>query len=156
MNLHKIASGVISAVNPMEWIVVISSNGYTTGSDGKRVPSYLPGILASAQVQQLTGRDLRQLEMMNIQGSDRKVYITGFVDAITRLTKSGGDLIVRFDESVWLTTHVLEQWPSWCAVSVTMQIDSALAQAAVSSAKQIFLPIGLDYSQGPMGSQYGM
>jgi hypothetical protein len=63
---------------------------------------------------------------------------------------------VRFDESVWLTTHVLEQWPSWCAVSVTMQVDSALVQAAVSSARGIALPIGLDFSQGPIGSQYGI
>lgn len=124
MNLHKVASNVINAVNPNQLIQVNSSNGYTTNAAGKQVPSYLPPVYAYGQVQELTGRDLRQLDMLNIQGSSRKIYITGSIDAITRINKTGGDLIVLRDNSVWLTTHVLEMWPSWCVVSVTLQDGS--------------------------------
>lgn len=146
MNLHKVVAGVIHAVNPQQPILVQASNGYTTGKDGKRTPAYLPGVIATAQVQQLTTRDLRQLEALNIQGSERKLYISGEIDAIIRLSKSGGDLIVLLDSSVWLTTHVLEQWPDWCAVSIVLQMDSAVTAQAIASATQSGF-FSLDFSQ---------
>ena len=121
MNLHKIASGIINSVNPNELIQVQASSGYATGPDGRRTPQYLASVQAYGQVQQLTGRDLRQLEMLNITGSERKIYITGNLDAITRMSKTGGDVIVRSDNTVWLTTHVLELWPDWVSVSVVLQ-----------------------------------
>lgn len=121
VNLHKIASNVINAVNPNTLIQVQASSGYTKGVGGKRTPTYLPAVQAYGQVQQLTSRDLRQLEMLNLQGSERKIYISGSIDAITRINKTGGDLITMTDNTVWLTTHVLEQWPDWVAVSVVLQ-----------------------------------
>ena len=124
MNLHKIVSGVIHAVNPNQLIQVQASNGYTIGKDGRRTPTYLAPVQAYGQVQQLTGRDLRQLEMLNIQGSERKIYITGSIDAITRVNRTGGDIIVLSDNTVWLTTHVIEQWPDWCSVAVILQNGS--------------------------------
>lgn len=124
MNLHQIASNVINAVNPNQTIQVEASKGYTRGPDGKRTPTYLPPVQATGQVQQLTGRDLRQLEGLNIQGSERKIYITGSIDAITRISRTGGDIVRLQDGTVWLTTHVLEMWPDWCAVSVVLQDGS--------------------------------
>jgi hypothetical protein len=124
LNLHKIASAYINAVNPNQLIQVQASSGYTTGRDGRRTPQYLPPVQAYGQVQELTGRELRQLEMLNITGSMRKIYITGNLDAITRMSRTGGDVIVLSDNSVWLTTHVLEQWPDWVACSVTLQNGS--------------------------------
>jgi hypothetical protein len=124
MNLHKIVSNVINAVNPNQVVQVQASNGYTRGPDGKRTPTYHPAVQAYCQVQQLTGRDLRQLEMLNIQGSMRKIYITGSIDAITRMNRTGGDIVTLADNTVWLTTMILEQWPDWCAVSVTLQNGS--------------------------------
>lgn len=82
------------------------------------------GTLVTAQVQQLTTRDLRQLDALNIQGSHRKIYVNGSVQAIVRVAQRGGDLIVTQDGRTWLTTQVLEQWVDWCAVSVALQDDT--------------------------------
>ena len=66
--------------------------------------------------------DLRQLEGLNIQGSMRTIYLNGEVDAIIRINVKGGDIITLQDGSVWLTTHILEQWDvGWCKISITLQ-----------------------------------
>jgi hypothetical protein len=124
MNLHQIASGAIAAVNPFQPVTIQTSTGATVNADGTRMPTYAPASTVSGQVQQLTTRDLRQLEALSIQGSSRKIYLNGEVDAIVRVSQKGGDLITLPDGSIWLTTAVLEQWPDWVAVSVTLQDGS--------------------------------
>lgn len=122
MNLHGIVSGAIGAVNPhTPGVVLKASAGYTTATSGKRTPLYdtFPGLVA--QVQQLTTKDLRQLESLNIQGSQRAIYLYGVVQAIVRVAQKGGDLLILPDGTTWLTTAVLEQWPDWCKVAVTLQ-----------------------------------
>lgn len=129
MNLHQTVSGAISAVNPFQPVTVQLSTGYRTAPNGKRTPTYNPPVTVSGQVQELTTRDLRQLEGLNQQGSMRAIYLNGSVDAIVRLNQEGGDLITLQDNSVWLTTQVLERWDvGWCKVSVTLQIDKPNAQ----------------------------
>lgn len=124
MNLHGIVAGAISAVNPMVPVTVQASTGYVTGADGKRTPTYAAPVAANGQVQELTTRDLRQLDGLNVQGSMRAIYLDGFVSGAVRVTKQGGDLITFEDGSVWLTTNVLEQWPDWVKVAVTLQNGS--------------------------------
>ena len=125
MNLHTIASGAIAAVNPFQAVVIRTSTGAVVNPDGTRTPSYAAPVTVSGQVQQLTTRDLRQLEALSIQGSSRKVYLNGEVDAIVRVSQKGGDLLTLQDGSIWLTTHVLEQWDvGWCAVACTLQDGS--------------------------------
>lgn len=121
MNLHGIVSGYISAVNPQETVVVEISDGYETAADGLRSPKYLPPELMLAQVQALQFRDIQQLDGLNIQGTQRKMYFYGEIDGLVRVDNKGGDLITRSDGSVWLVTLVLEQWPDWCSVAVTLQ-----------------------------------
>lgn len=124
MDLHGIASGVIGAVNPNVSATLRISNGYTTQADGKQVPVYLPDKIVKAQVQALTTKDLRQLDALNVQESQRTIYLRGEVDAIQRVKQKGGDLIVLKDGTIWLTTALLEAWPDWCRVSVTLQNGS--------------------------------
>lgn len=124
MNMHGIVSGKIARVNPLQTIGVQLSTGYTTGADGSRVPSYAEPVYVTAQVQELSTKDLRHLANLNIQGSQRKVYVNGEIDAIIRFTKKGGDIITLQDGSIWLTTTVLEQWPDWCSISITLQDGS--------------------------------
>ena len=126
MNLHRIVSTVISAVNPNQMITVQTSAGYITNPDGTLVPQYSPAFDRLAQVQELTSRDLRQLDALNIQGSMRTVYLNGEVDGIIRISKKGGDLItLQRDGSIWLTTAVLEQWDTgWCKLAITLQTDA--------------------------------
>ena len=125
MNLHGIVAGYVGSINPNVPVTLQVSIGSVTANDGSRSPSYgtpIAGLVA--QVQELTTRDLRQLERLNIQGSTRKIYLNGEVDAIIRVSQKGGDLITMADGSIYLTTMVLEQWPDWCAVSVTLQNGS--------------------------------
>lgn len=76
----------------------------------------------SGDVQELSQRDLRQLEGINVQGSQRSIYLNGIVSGVVRVTQQGGDLITLQDGSVWLTTSVLERWDvGWVKVSVTLQ-----------------------------------
>ena len=124
MNMHGIVAGKIAAVNPFQNVQVQLSAGYTTASDGSRAPSYQLPIVVPAQVQELTTQDLRQLDGLNIQGSMRSIYFPGTVSGVMRFAQTGGDLVTTQDGNVWLTTAVLENWPDWCKVSVTLQNGS--------------------------------
>lgn len=121
MNLHGIVSGAIGAVNPNGPLVLDISTGYTSNPDKSRTPTYAAPVSVTGQVQALTLKDLRQLDFLNIQGSEQAIYFFGEVDAIRRVSKKGGDLVQTRDGRLWLTTQVLEQWPDWCKVSVTLQ-----------------------------------
>lgn len=125
MNLHAIVSGAIGAVNPSQPITIQSSTGYTTNPDGRRVPSYAAPVTVSAQVQDLTSRDLRQLDGLNIQGSQKTIYCNGSIKGIVRLTQNGGDLVTLVDGTLWLTTVVLEEWADWCKIAITQQVIPA-------------------------------
>lgn len=124
MNLHAVASPLIGAVNPHQPATVRVSTGYTTAPGGARTPQYQTFTGVTAQVQQLSTSDLRQLDMLNVQGSQRKVYVNGEIDAILRFAQKGGDLITLQDGTVWLTSAVIERWPDWCAVACTLQAGS--------------------------------
>jgi hypothetical protein len=121
MNLFGITANKIAVVNPMQNVAVQLSTGNVTNADGSRTPSYATPIVVQAQVQELTHRDLRQLDALNIQGSSRTIYFPGPVAGAVRWTQQGGDLITFTDGSVWLTTAVLEQWSTFTKVSVTLQ-----------------------------------
>jgi len=123
MNLHQIVAPAISVVNPFQPATIQFSMGYSTNPDGSRTPKYSPPVAISAQVQELKVRDLWHLQGLGMTGSTRKIYVNGEIDAIERVSEKGGDLITAQDGHVWLTTSVLEQWPDWCCVSVTLQTD---------------------------------
>ena len=121
MNLHAIVRGAITSVNPDITVTVQTSLPYATTPAGKRVPAYAAPVTLTAQVQALTTTDLRKLDGLNIQGSMRKIYFPGTISAVSRFSQKGGDLVTLPDGTVYLTTAVLEQWPDWVAVAVTMQ-----------------------------------
>lgn len=128
MNLQSIAVGPISVVNPQMPLSVQISTGNTINPDGTVTPTYLPAISGvSGQVQNLTYKDLQQLEGLNLQGLRRAIYINGLTQANVRVTQQGGDLVTTPDGNVWLVAQVLELWPDWCKVAVTLQNDPAVA-----------------------------
>lgn len=125
MNLHGIASGAISAVNPMTPITVQVNQGYQTGTSGRRQPTFgTPITGVSAQVQSETFNSLSQKDGTIVQGLRRVIYVTGLIQAALRFTQQGGDLVTFPDGSVWLTEQVLELWPDWCKIAVTLQNGS--------------------------------
>lgn len=120
MNLHGIVRGAITAVNPDVTVAISESTGYTTSADFEQIPTYNT-FPAQAQIQALTGKDLKQLDGMNLNGTLRAIYFYGDVEAIVRVMRKGGDLITDSNNNVWLVHQVLETWPDWCKVAVTLQ-----------------------------------
>ena len=124
MNLHQIASGAIGAVNPFVPISIQVSTGSSINAAGQRTPTYAPAVVKPGQLQALTFRDITQMEGLNLQGTQKAVYINGHVAGLVRVLNKGGDLITFPDGSVWLVTLVLEHWPNWTKCAVTLQDGS--------------------------------
>ena len=131
LNLHAIASRVIGIVNPKILVIVRVSTGYTTEPDGSRSPTYDDVYDVPAQIQSLSQGDLRQIDSLNIQGVQRAIYLYGKIDGLNRPEQKGGDLIVYPENrsdwpfgTTWKVVQVMEQWPSWCKVAVTQQMDA--------------------------------
>lgn len=127
MNLHGLARGGVGAVNPFIDADFKSSTGYTTQADGIRVPTYAEPVTVSVQVQSLTYRDLMQVDGLNLNGTKRAIYLTGTANGVVRLTQAGGDIFTISsgpNAGVWLVAMVLEQWPDWAKVAVTLQNEA--------------------------------
>lgn len=120
MNLHGLVRGVVTSVNPDVTVALSESTGYTTSADFKQVPSYVT-FPVGAQFQALTGKDLRQLDGMNLNGFMKAIYLFGDVEATLRVVRKGGDVITDSNNNIWLVNQVLETWPDWCKVAVTLQ-----------------------------------
>lgn len=125
MNLHGVAGSVVGAVNPPVQLRFLQSNGYATAADGTRTPAYLPPVLICGQVQPLTYKDLVQTEGLNLNGVRKAIYIGATVNGVVRAAMKGGDVFVTPDSYVWLVNVVLEAFPSWTKVAVTLQDDGA-------------------------------
>lgn len=124
MNLHAIAAGPISAVNPFILGTVSFSTGSTENPDGTRTPTYTVIPNMRLQVQPVTWRDLQQLEGLNLQGTRVKIYVFGRIDGLVRNTMQGGDLITipsGVNAGVYLVAQTLEQWPDWASCAATLQ-----------------------------------
>lgn len=131
MNLHAIAGPAVAVVNPFVDVTVRLSSGYDTLPSGRRVPTYDEVTGVPAQIQALSFGDLQKLDGLNIQGERRKIYLSGRFDSLSRERQTGGDLVVYPDGNTWpygtrwLIVQVLEQWPDWCSVAVTQQVEEA-------------------------------
>lgn len=124
MNLHAIVAPIISAVNPLIPVGVQISTGFTTNADFTKTPSYAPSVTVMAQVQPLSGRDLRQIEGLNLQGTLKAIYLNGEIDGVVRVQLKGGDLITLPDNSVWLVSQDLESWnmtAGWTKAIIVLQ-----------------------------------
>ena len=124
MDLHGIVTPVINAVNPEIAAVLKVSTGSTRSTDGSRVPTYAADASITVQVQSLTYKDIQQIDGLNLQGTRRAIYARGEINGLVRSENKGGDLIVvasGVNAGTWLVAMVLEQWPDWCKVAVTLQ-----------------------------------
>jgi hypothetical protein len=125
MNLHGIASGAIGSVNPHIPITIKISNGYTTDANYIQQPQYTT-INTVGQIQPLSASDLKRLESLNIQSVDQKVFLSGNYEGIFRQLGKGGDILTfaygNNTPQDYLVTTVLERWPEWCSLGVTMQV----------------------------------
>ncbi len=127
MNLHGIVSGYIGAVNPPTFCTLMLSSGNTTQPDGTRTPEYQTVYNISVDVQALSYTDLMKIGGLNIEGTRRKLYLNGSLQGVDRQAVKGGDLVIMPNlpdfpgPTTWLVIQVLEFWPDWCSVAVTLQ-----------------------------------
>ena len=122
MNLHGFVSGALAAVTPPVPATVQQSAGYTTAADGTQVPAYTT-ITTTADVQALSGGDIQRLNGLNVQGVTQKAYLNGNFEGVFRVFGKGGDLL-KINGRTYLVAAVLERWPDWCCVALTMQTDT--------------------------------
>lgn len=121
MDLRGLANGVSSTVNPNQTVRVSRSTGYTIGAGRKQVPSYAAPVEGPGQVQALDGKDLQQLDGLNIQGTIRVIYLRGALAGVIRPDGTGGDLVETADGQTWLVVKVLESWPTWTKAAIVLQ-----------------------------------
>jgi hypothetical protein len=110
MNLHGIASGYVSSVNP--WITgsYQKSTGSAADANFERQPTYAAAVPLMIQMQAMTSGDLRQVSGLNLNGELRAMYCNGAIEGVDRPQSLGGDLITLPDASIWLVAKVLENW----------------------------------------------
>lgn len=125
MNLHGIVRGAIQSVNPDIPVVVRRSVGATQDASGRSIPGYAAPVQVMGQKQELTGKDIFRLQGQNVQGVDCKMYLNGNIEGLIRADGRGGDLL-EFEGRVYLVKSVLERWPDWCSLALTMQLDQPI------------------------------
>lgn len=122
MDLHAAVSGAIGAVNPFVSAQYLKSTGTTTNPDGSRTPSYAAPVDVSIQKQELSFKELQQVQNLNLQGIMRSIYMEGAAYGVYRVAGTGGDKFVIGDQT-WLVVAVPELWPDWCKVIVQLQVN---------------------------------
>ncbi len=125
VNLRAAVNAQTRAINPNVSATLSQSTGSILKPGGVRVPTYSTTAIV-LQVQALSFGDLQQLDGLNIQGVRRAVYANGAIAGLIRAAQKGGDIITfspgQFPEGdTWLCVHVLEQWPNWCKIAITLQ-----------------------------------
>lgn len=120
MNLHGLARSAIATVNPETPVTIRSSTGYTTAADGSQMPTYTT-LSTTGQRQALSGGDIMRLNNLNVQGVTEKMYLNGNHEGVFRVLGKGGDLMT-FGGKTYLVSAVLERWPDWCCVALTLQV----------------------------------
>lgn len=124
MNLSAIVQGNVDTVTPRVPLTLRISEPPTVDSNYKPVPQYAT-YSVTGQIQAMQYKDLMQISSLNLNGTRRKIYLYGVVEAVVRALNKGGDLITDPDGNVWLVALVLEQWAKdWCSVAVTLQDGS--------------------------------
>jgi hypothetical protein len=129
LNLHGMVRGAITSSNSDIPITYLQSTGNTVSDTGKSTPSYAAPVTIMGQVQPVTGSQIRKYSFLQAQGTYKSVHLYGDIEAIQRVSNSGGDLL-QFPivpggpVYTWLVSKVDETWNTgWCRVIVTLQLD---------------------------------
>lgn len=120
MNLRGIANAISSVINPNVAAQILRSAGYTIGQGARQVPTYYDAESVFVQVQALDGKDLQQIDGLNIQGTVKAIFVQGVVKGASRPDGTGGD-IVMIGTQKWLVVKVLEGWSTWTKAAAVLQ-----------------------------------
>jgi hypothetical protein len=113
--------------NPNVCINWIQSTGCVTNNAGKRTPTFIT-LSVEAQIQALSTSDLEHTDGLNITNVMRTVYLYGNAAGVVRADNIGGDILVfpeipSSSNKNWLITKVVETWPEWSKVIVSLQVN---------------------------------
>lgn len=140
LNLHATVRAAIQTVNADVSATYLKSTGYTANAAGKQVPAYAAPVTVPIQVQPPSGKDLRHLEYLNVQGTTRALFLYNNPQAIVRVDARGGDLF-QFPQFTgapldkWLVVEDPETWDvgsngpaiatasGWSKLLVVLQTD---------------------------------
>ena len=125
MNLRGMVNKFTQNTNPNTVVTWKQSSGYKTNAAGKREPLFIT-LTVPAQIQALSTTDLNHTNGLNIVTMMRSVYMYGNALAVARTDQVGGDILLfpevpGTSDKTWLITTVVETWPDWCHVIVTLQ-----------------------------------
>ena len=122
MNLHAITSPYTRVVSPVTVGAVYVSAGQVKAADYTVGPAFTKYEPVAMDVQALSGRDLKQIDGVNLQGTLRSVYMNGNLEGLDRPAGKGGD-VLYFGGQWWLITMVLEPWDAngWTKIIATLQ-----------------------------------
>lgn len=125
MDIRALANSYTTRINDNLTINWVQATGYATDAAGHRVPT-TSTTAVQAQVQGVSGEDLKHIDGLNMQGVFRSVLMFGNVQGIERSKQRGGD-VLQFPEipgganSDWRVVSVMETWATWARVLVVMQ-----------------------------------
>lgn len=132
LNLHSAVRQVIPALNADITAYWYQSKGCLIGSDGRQQPAYQPAVTVQAQIQPPSGRDLKHIEYLQLQGVIRTVWMFSDPQAIVRVNAAGGDLLLfpqwaGAPNDTWLVAQMQESWNvdggGWSKVFAVLQTD---------------------------------
>lgn len=145
LNLHATVRQAINTVNKDITALYIASTGYNPNTAGRQVPLYGAGVSVKVQSQPPSGKDLKHMEFLNLQGTTRTIYIYSDPHAIARVSVKGGDLLqfrgfAGGPVEQWLVAAVAERWDvgqngliTFSGVGALTALNSLLSVTAVNS-----------------------
>lgn len=115
LNLHATVRQAINVVNKDITALLLPSTGYSNNSAGRQVPQYGTGVSVKVQSQPPSGKDLKHMEFLNLQGTTRTIFVYSNPHAIARVDVKGGDLLqfrgfAGAPVDNWLVAVVAERW----------------------------------------------
>jgi hypothetical protein len=120
MDIRTIANSCINTINPDISVTVKKATGYTIGAGAKQIPAYTT-YTGMAQLQALDGKELKQLDGLNINGTIKGIYLRGVLAGVIRPNQTGGD-IIQIGAETWLVVKVLEGWTDWTKCAIVLQV----------------------------------
>ena len=132
INLHAAVRGAIQSVNPDTFGWWYQSSGSVQNPDGRQVPAYGAPSPVRLQVQPPSGRDLKFIDLLQLQGVIRTVFMFSNPQGIVRVNQRGGDLLLFSQwrggpNDTWLVARPDEGWDvsegGWTKLFAVLQLD---------------------------------
>ena len=134
LSLHAAVRQVIPAVNadvPGYWY---RSKGSIKAPTGRQQPTFYDAVPVLCQVQPPSGRDLRFIDFLQLQGVIRTVWMFSDPQSIVRVNQTGNDLLLfpqwaGAPNDVWMVQQMSESWNvdagGWSKIFAVLQTDRA-------------------------------